>query len=431
MKRWFLFVWVVSNLSLGLECKDATAVIGGAVREPSVRIGVKELRQFIRITRTSPEKAKEAERVLESLTPEKVDQLLELSQGKLRDQIQLPKVANNLEHVENQHLKPLEKDAQKLAEAFRIDPKKLMLLMAVHDLGKVEIPADMANALQVLFPNDFVAREILTHEYASMYWIEKLGKEAGFRPKEIYALQTLIANHNFGPDLSRAGNAELTSHWWPTMFREKLIPVLASLGINIDQVYPKSTDGKNQYGHAEDGKYSGLLSAYDRAIANEFNQFGIATWQKFSEQDYNAWTNAVKAKPELETTFSGQSLVNRMKTSAEWANSEVESLWQTLAQRYAVGGDFSLQSYEPYLNQKLGIENLKKTIARIEKDNPTKIAGSVNYKANDGTLYRVDDKKGPATKARVMQWDGKQWLQTQEGDSPVKLLFDLVKNDGK
>ncbi len=423
--KWLVAVgWLILVTPVCSQAKDSC--------EGSLKIlarGFSDLKRTVRITSTTSKQLDEAQRALEAIPDSAIDTLTALGEKKLHDRPTSPAAQNNLEHVENQHLKPFSHDAQALSQAFGISPSRLRLLMVLHDLGKVEIPREMAAALQEMFPNDFVSREILSHEYASMIWIERLGRQADLSPREILALQKLIANHNFGPDLGRPGSEELANDWWPTNFRSTMIPALRRLGIDVDHVFTKGPDGQLQYNSSEGNVYSALLSAYDRAIANEYNNDGIATWQKFSQQDYTGWLGKLKQDPSAPTPFSGQSLVARMKISAERAKNAVQAMWNSLAENHA-GPDFDLETFAPYRNQIDGISRLQQAIDKVANANSVDVKGQANYTANNGDQYRVVDRTaGSSGKAKLEKFNVQtgKWEKIAEDDSPVKLFFELVK----
>lgn len=396
--------------------------------------GLVELRYFIGITRTSPQLLESAQRDLEALPETIVQQLIALGLQQLKERLDLVKVENNYRHVEDQLLRPVIEDADFLLHTFAIDPTRLRLLVVLHDLGKVEIPADMWEVLNYLYPDDYVAREILTHEYASMHWIAKLGEILRLSSQTVLSLQRLIANHNFGPNLILPRNKHLLNNWWPARFRDKIMPILRDLDFDMNKLYDKTPDGQHQYYHAEDNVYASLLSAYDRAIATKFNTFGLQTWQKFAEQDYNTWVVANSAVNQ--SPLRATALTEKMEMAALWARTEIEAMWRVLGERHVcqdLRGQFKLEDFVPYQKQVEAVEKLLRAIAAVKNSNVTEAAGRLLYRTKDGDLYRVDDKAQdlPEQKAKLFWWDNatNSWFPIAEDRSPIKLYFEIIRGD--
>jgi len=414
----------------------STAVKKPVEMSPEYERGLAELKKWLLVSRTTKEDLHTAEKNLKAMDEDLVQQLIALGMQHLKERMDIAKVENNFRHVEEQLLRPVIDDADYLQQFFGIDPTRLRLLVVLHDLGKVEIPGDLFQALNQLFPNDFVAREILTHEYASMHWIAKLGNQLHIDEKTVTGLQQLIANHNFGPNLTLDENKHLRNNWWPARFREQIIPTLAALQINLDEIYEKDSDGAYQYHHTENSAYALLLSAYDRAIASKFNTYGLQTWQKFAEQDYHAWQTAIKTNPDAPTPLKATLLTEKMEQAARWAESEMQAIWALLAKHYVrpeMRNVFRLEDYPPYQKQISANQKLLSAIDRVKTANLSEKPGRLLYRARDNSLYRVDDRSHtpPERKAKLYWWDGVayDWQQIAEDHSPIKLYFEIIQGD--
>lgn len=406
------------------------------VESPEYERGIAELRRWLLVSRTTAESLREAEQRLVAMNEDQVQQMIALGMQQLKERMDIAKVENNFRHVEEQLLRPVIDDADYLFQFFGIDPTRLRLLVVLHDLGKVEIPGDLFQALQRLFPDDFVAREILTHEYASMHWIAKLGQSLNIDEKTVFGLQQLIANHNFGPDLTKDRYKALRNNWWPARFREKIMPKLAELGIDLGEIYAKDSEGVYQYHHTENSVYAAFLSVYDRAIASKFNTYGLQTWQKFAEQDYHAWQSLIKTQPEAPTPLKATMLTEKMELAASWAKTEIEAIWEILAERYIrpeMKTVFQLANFPPYQKQKDANQKLLAAIDRVKTANLSEKPGRLLYRARDNSLYRVDDRSHtpPERKAKLYWWDGVSydWQQIAEDHSPIKLYFEIIQGD--
>ncbi|HVE13096.1 MAG TPA: hypothetical protein VNI01_06860 [Elusimicrobiota bacterium] len=443
-----------------------------SAEEQAVLRGIADLERVVAIGRTTPEQLARAAAVVDAMSDAQVAALTESARAFLRPEAGPGPVAANWEHVNLQHITPLERDAAELAKLFNRNPAlsaeqfaaRIRLLMMVHDLGKVEMPKDMSAALNKAFPDKdglwFVNTAILPHEYGSMRFIEQLGRALPegleLSAEQTLALQRLIANHNFGPDLSRAGNAGLREHWWPGFFRRSLIPALAALGIPVEAGFNRDEAGNLQYNHAEDSAYSAILSAYDRALANKDTGYGVSAWYKFSNQDHQGWVKAAEAaraagKAIPVPVFGGPALVARMEQSARWTAEEIESLWRTLS-GFSTGS--VSKEFRPYADQADGADKLNAVIRWVKTSNPkgetsradiVEAPGTAYYTTlNDsplgpgGTLLRVVlDYSGQAPSAKVEQMLAGGWgaptfgadVTATQGANPVDLFFGLIKKD--
>lgn len=394
--------------------------------------GQESLLKMIRLSSTTPEVLKEAHAILEAIPETLVQRMIALGIQHLREHLELPKIQNNLAHVEDQLLRPVIEDGDDLEAWFGVNPLRLRLLVVLHDLGKVDIPEPMLGALQRLFPHDFVGREILTHEFASMHWIEQLGQQLTLDPTEIVALQRLIANHNFGPNLCAPKYKALRAHWWPSNFRQKIMPKLKELGVDLDTLYKKSEDGQHQYNHCEDEVYATLLSAYDRALANRYNEYGLETWQKFAQQDYTAWQAAAEKDPSLPSCFHAKGITEKMEQAANWAEIEVRTMWAILNERHILNArrrEFALDKFPPYQRQIEGMTRLKQAIQKVKAVNEATEEGSLKYETSTGELFRVEE--GHAEKSKLFWWNEttKAWELVAKDRSPIKLFFEMLKSD--
>ena len=403
---------------------------------PTYERGIAELEKWLQVARTSSDSLKEAEVRLEALHEDLVQQMIALVMQQLKEGMDLANVANKFRHVEEHLLRPVIDDADYLKQFLGIDPTRLRLLVVLHDLGKVEIPGELFEALNHIFPDDFVAREILTHEFASMHWIAKLGKALKIDDKTVFGLQQLIANHNFGPNLTLDRHKHLRNNWWPARFREKMFPKFLELKIDLAKLYDKDTEGTFQYYHTEDSVYACLLSVYDRAIASRFNTYGLQTWQKFAEQDYHAWQSLIKTQPEAPTPLKATLLTEKMELAAGWAETEIEAIWAILNEKYVrpeMKKIFQLENFHPYQKQKDANQKLLAAIGRVKTANLSEKPGRLLYRARDNSLYRVDDRSHapPERKAKLYWWDGVtyDWQQIAEDHSPIKLYFEIIQGD--
>ena len=394
--------------------------------------GYRELFRLLEISRTTPQSLQKAHNDLESIPETLAQRMIALGIQLLREHLELPKIQNNLAHVEDQLLRPVIEDGDELSSWFGIHPLKLRLLVVLHDLGKVDIPEPIKTSLQELFPKDYVGREILTHEFASMHWIEQLGKQLTLDPSEILALQTLIANHNFGPNLCLPQHKHLRTHWWPTQFRNRVMPKLQEIGVNLDNLYEKSEDGQHQYHHCEDEVYASLLAVYDRAIANQYNNFGLETWQKFAEQDYAVWLSSISDTHGPGSCFHAKGITEKMEQATQWAEIEIKTLWEILSQRHVLNArrrEFQLKKFPPYQRQILGVFRLKKAIKTIQDLNKEEPLGALKYRTSENELFRVEENL--KEKSRLYWWNDstKAWDLVAKDESPIKLFFEMLKND--
>lgn len=404
--------------------------------DSSYEQGLIELRELISLSRTTKESLHLAQQELEAIPEPEVQQMISLGLQQLKERLDLTKVENNFRHVEEQLLRPVIEDAKELHAVFGVNPVRLRLLVVLHDLGKVEIPTNLWTVLNHKFPNDFVGREILTHEFASMHWIQLLGDQLGMSPKTIWALQSLIANHNFGPNLCDPRHKHLLNNWWPYQFRTRIIPMLRELKFDLSALYDKSPDGEFQYNHCEDNVYAAILAVYDRAIATKFNSYGVATWQKFAEQDYNAWLSLKEKDPNVLHPLRASHLTQKMEHAAIWAESEIEAMWRILAEKHvpkSLLGQFSLETFSPYVKQRDGVRKLLRAIKQVKESNPSDSTGRLLFKTEKGEVYRIEDASQSAfeQKAKLLYWEAsqQQWQLIAEDQSPIRLYFEMIRGD--
>jgi hypothetical protein len=337
----------------------------------------------------------------------------------------------NTEHVSQQLIDPLEADGEHLAAAFKGERQStahfsemVKALQMATDTGKQQNPDDLKAALGHFNPQSpvwYINNFILPHEYASIIWVEKFGKQAGFSDKEILAFQRLIANHNFGPDLTNPVNAQMRDHWWAKNFREQMIPMMAAMGIDVKSTFRADETGTLQYHNTQGHPLSMILSVYDRAIAVPANGNGLATWKKYGTQDFNGKkgrlkgireSNAqagagslLKAEPEGAADedgrrgpifeFDGPSLVRAMESTADWAEQHIESLWGSLyatlpenspiRQQYPTPQDFRM--YPPYLKHRKSIGALNVALRLAKADNPEGPTSRADIVPKDGVAY--------------------------------------------
>lgn len=392
----------------------------------------------------------------------------------------------NVEHVEQQLIEPLVEDGPELARAFKTNPAQsadhfvetLRALQYATDLGKQQNPDDMGAALARFNPqaetgpNWYINNFILPHEYASMVLVESLGKQAGMSRREVAAFQRLIANHNFGPDLTDQKNAAMREHWWPKSFRSNTLPMLKAMGIDVARHFKADETGTLQYGHALRHPLTMLLSVYDRAIAvsqskhRTGNGSGLATWKKYGIQDFNGkkgrltglrQRNAAKKPGELLEPdpagakdedgkagpifeFDGPSVIKAMESAAGWAEQHVESLWASLRQALPEGSAAARdwRSFGPFLNQRKAIGFLNGLLRVVKDSNPEGPTNRADVLPGDGVayyearsnelagVYRVSlERKGPGAfdprstdftyAARVDRWRDGGWKPIPEG----------------
>ncbi|MBI5200025.1 MAG: hypothetical protein HY925_00435, partial [Elusimicrobia bacterium] len=201
-----------------------------AADDAAVLRGIDDLARAVALGRTTPKELKAAAAIVERMDLAKLKKFSELSDSFLKTDVASKSTPfariGNVEHVEQQLIQPLAEDGAELAAAFKSNRKQsvehfvemLRALQYSTDLGKQQVPDDMKAALlrfnpqAETGPNWYINNFILTHEYASMQITQDLGKQAGFTAKETWAFQKLIANHNFGPDLTDKKNAAMREH---------------------------------------------------------------------------------------------------------------------------------------------------------------------------------------------------------------------------
>lgn len=394
----------------------------------------------------------------------------------------------NVEHVEQQLIEPLVEDGPELARAFKTNARQsaehfvetLRALQYATDLGKQQNPEDMGAALARFNPqaetgpNWYINNFILPHEYASMVLVESLGREAGMSKREVAAFQRLIANHNFGPDLTDKKNAAMREHWWPKSFRSNTLPMLKAMGIDVARHFKADETGTLQYGHALRHPLTMLLSVYDRAIAvsqsrhRTGNGSGLATWKKYGIQDFNGkkgrltglrQRNAAKKPGELLEPdpagakdedgragplfeFDGPSVIKAMESAADWAEQHVESLWASLRESLPDGSPLRREQdwrgFGPFQNQRKAIGFLNGLLRVVKASNPEGPTNRADVRPGDGVayyegrsdelagVYRVSlERKGPGAfdprstdftySARVERWQDGGFKPLPEG----------------
>lgn len=346
----------------------------------------------------------------------------------------------NVEHVEQQLIEPLTEDGTELARAFKSNRDQsvehfvemLRALQYATDTGKQQNPEDMGKALARFNsqaetgPNWYINNFILPHEYASMQWVESLGREAGMSPREVAAFQRLVANHNFGPDLADPKNKEMREHWWPKSFRSNTLPMLKAMGVDVARHFPADETGTLQYGNALKHPLTMLLAVYDRAIAvsqsdsRTGNGSGLATWKKYGIQDFNGKKGRLngirkrnqekkpgallepdpagakdedgKAGPLFE--FDGPSVVKAMESAAGWAEQHVMSLWGSLYD--ALPQDSPLRAelgrsrwgmFRPFYDQRKAIGFLNGLLRVVKDSNPEGPTNRADVLPGDGVAY--------------------------------------------
>lgn len=397
----------------------------------------------------------------------------------------------NVEHVEQQLIEPLVEDGAELARAYKTNPRQsvehfvemLRALQYATDTGKQQNPEDMGKALARFNSqadtgaNWYINNFILPHEYASMGWVETLGKEAGMSPRETLAFQRLIANHNFGPDLTDKKNAAMREHWWPKSFRTNTLPMLKAMGIDVVKHFEADETGTLQYGHALKHPITMLLSVYDRAIAvsasahRTGNGSGLATWKKYGIQDFNGKKGRLtgvrkrnaQAKPGalLESDplgakdedgkagaifeFDGPSVIKAMESAADWSEQHIMSLWGSLYD--ALPADSALRKepgrsrwgmFEPFLAQRRAVGFLNGLLRVVKDSNPEGPtnradvlpgAGVAYYEARSqefAGIYRVSlERTGPGAfdprsadfgyAAKISRWKDGGWKDVPAG----------------
>lgn len=393
--------------------------------------GLEKLVQVLALGRTSPSLMREATTCAELIPEAQLTGLLDLANRYLRQHVKVPEVQNNLLHIVNDHLRPFNSDQRELIQRFGIRPLLLRVLMVLHDLGKVEVPSSLDETLVEIFRWDFLSREILMHEYASIQIVDTLAEQVGLEPKFRHALQLLIANHNFGPDLCDPRNKTLRDHWWPKNFREKIIPALAQYGISVEAYFNRDERGVLQYNHAENSPYSVLLTIYDRGIASAYNGFGVGTWQKYAQEDYNGIRFGNQLEKGGKPALRARTLVQNMDRAADWAETEIESLWRTMQERYDRSGK-PMSECVAYHRQVESLHFLKGIILKVRNENVITRAGRAEYTTHAGDRYRVVDstERGLAA-AKLYRWEQTNggWKLVSEDASPITLFFRLVQKD--
>ncbi|PCI39106.1 MAG: hypothetical protein COB53_03775 [Elusimicrobia bacterium] len=397
--------------------------------------GAAQLKKYIAISNVTPAQLATAWDALAFMSDAKVAQMRRLARRHLETETENSTpgaIGPNLEHIDKQHLAPAARDIDSLFPIFSKAgqtkeqfAERFFLLQEVHDLGKVEMPEKMKAALSRAFPKGpmwYVNMFILPHDYGSMHWIDAYGQESGLSKAEIIGLQRLMANHDFGIDLSKEENAEHLDHWWPSAFRTEMIPALAALGIPVERLFPRGSDGNLQYGDTESSPLAGLLTAYDRALPSEFTNWGLVSLYKFSNQDYNGWKAAAAAAEEKgtlapPTTFRGSDIAENMRATALWTLSEIDGVWKAIyknsREKLAAEGYNSweaFQEYPPYKAQRVGAGRLLNIVERFAAANTDTRPGEARYKTQAGKTITVS---------------------MDSVEDPVKTLFDLMIEDNQ
>ncbi|MBI2362288.1 MAG: hypothetical protein HYV15_02750 [Elusimicrobia bacterium] len=420
------------------QWRAVRAAQGEAALSPeqaSVLRGIDDLARAAAIGRTDPAVLRVAADVVGRMSAKKLDAFIELGLKFVGTEVpgrSTPfAMAGNVEHIAQQLLDPLREDGAELAAAFKTGRqtpghfvKALKALQIATDTGKQENPADLKAALALFNPAgpvSYINNYILPHEYASMVWAETLGRQAGFTAREVLAFQRLIANHNFGPDLTRPENAQMREHWWAKNFREQMLPMLQAMGIDVEAYFNKDEAGRLQYNHTRGHPLALLLSAYDRAIAVPANGNGIATWKKYGTQDFNQKKGRLKGiregnaaarsgqllKPDPEGAkdedgvpgplfeFDGPSVISAMEATADWAEQHVESLWSSIyaalpedspvRARYPDAASF--RQFPPYYRHRKSIGSLLQVLRLARAANPVGPTNRADIVPKDGAAY--------------------------------------------
>lgn len=416
-----------------------------SAEDAAVLRGIDDLARAVAITRTTPAQLAAAARVVEGMDIEKLRRFSKLADAFINTDVDGKSSPGarigNVEHVQQQLIEPLAQDGAALAEAFKTDSKQssehfvemLRALQYATDTGKQQNPDDMKAALarfnsQVdTGPNWYINNFILPHEYASIQWAEILGRRAGMNGREVLAFQRLIANHNFGPDLTDPKNAGMRDHWWPKNFREQTLPMMRAMGLDVDSYFSRDEKGVLQYNNTQGHPYALLLSAYDRAIAVGKvgamlgNGNGLATWKKYGTQDFNGkkgrlkairQRNAAKGPGELLEPdppgakdeegkagpifeFDGPSIIRAMESTADWAEQHVESLWASLYAALPADSPVRKQyptarlfrRFPPYFAQRRSIGELNAVLRLVKADNPEGQTSRADVVPGSGVAY--------------------------------------------
>ncbi|MBI5596083.1 MAG: hypothetical protein HY928_08355, partial [Elusimicrobia bacterium] len=407
-----------------------------AAEQAAVLRGIDDLARAAAIGRTDPAVLRVAADVVGRMAPQKLDAFIELGLKFVGTEVpgrSTPfAMAGNVEHIAQQLLDPLREDGAELAAAFKTDRretpehfvKALKALQIATDTGKQENPADLKAALALFNPPgpvSYINNYILPHEYASMVWAQTLGRQAGFTPREILAFQRLIANHNFGPDLTRPENAQMREHWWAKNFREQMLPMMQAMGIDVEAYFNKDEEGRLQYNHTQGHPIPLMLSVYDRAIAVPANGNGIATWKKYGTQDFNQKKGRLKGTREANAAakagqllrpdpegakdeegvpgplfeFDGPSIISAMEATADWAEQHVESLWSSVyaalpaespvRARYPDAASF--RQFPPYYRHRKSIGSLVQVLRYARAANPQGPTNRADIVPKDGVAY--------------------------------------------
>jgi hypothetical protein len=429
-----------------------------SAEDASVLRGIDDLARAVSIGNTTPAQLAAAARVVEGMD---IGVLREFSAQAARfintdvegKSTPFARVGN-VEHVNQQLIDPLADDGPALASVFKQNPQEsdehfveaLKALQYATDTGKQQNPDDMKAALARFNtqldtgPNWYVNNFILPHEYASMQLVETLGRRAGMKPREILAFQRLIANHNFGPDLTDPKNAAMREHWWPKNFRQNMLPMLRAMGIDVREYFKADEHGVLQYNSTQGHPYALLLSAYDRAIAvgktahQTGNGNGLATWKKYGTQDFNGKKGQLKAvrarngnrtlllepdPPGLKDEagkagpifeFDGPSVIRAMEATADWAEQHVESLWASLYASLPEGGAArrkyptwnSFRMYPPFYAQRKSIGSLNGLLRIVKDANPEGVTNYADVLPQSGVAYYRAESAGLAGTYRVV-----------------------------
>jgi|GEM_PF-4668048 len=433
-----------------------------SAEDAAVLRGVDDLARAVAIGRTTPAQLADAARVVEGMDVATLDRFSALA-AKFIDTDVAGKSSpfarvGNVEHVSQQLIDPLADDGPALASVFKENAREsdahfvaaLKALQYATDTGKQQNPDDMGAALarfntQIdVGPNWYINNFILPHEYASMQWVETLGRKAGMTPREILAFQRLISNHNFGPDLTDPKNAKMREHWWPKNFRANMLPMMRAMGIDVNAYFKADEHGVLQYNHTQGHPYSLLLSAYDRAIAvgkterQIGNGNGLATWKKYGTQDFNGKKGRLKGlrqrnaaklatlpallepdPPGLKDEagkagtifeFDGPSVIRAMESTADWAEQHVESLWASLYASLPADGAArrkyptwnSFRMFPPFYAQRKSIGGLNQLLRIVKDANPEGITNYADVLPRSGVAYYRAGSAGMAGTYRVV-----------------------------
>lgn len=423
-----------------LRARRAAAGEGAiSAEDASVLRGIDDLAAAAAMGRSTPAQLAQAAKVVEGMDVAKLKLFSKIAARFIDTDVPGRSTPfarqGNVEHVNQQLIEPLDGDGAELAAAFKTVPAQsaehfvemLKALQYATDTGKQENPRDMGaalarfNAQAETGPNWYVNNFILPHEYASMKWAAKFGRQAGFTDVEIAAFQRLIANHNFGPDLTDPRNAAMREHWWPKNFREQMIPMLRAMGVDVGALFDKDETGALQYNHAQGHRYALLLAAYDRAIAVKANGYGLATWRKYGVQDFNGKKGRLKGireanaqrppgeapvpdpeglkdedgKPGALFEFDGPSVVRAMESAAGWAEQHVESLWASLYEALPAGSPArakyadarAFRMFPPFYAQRKAIGSLLTVLRLTKASNPEGLTNRADVVPQAGVAY--------------------------------------------